>query len=204
MMRKIKVKKCTIYILPVIHGLREEERKVEKAFEDVKPDCIAIGISPEDIEGLKEDSDGMAQQYEYYLAHLSRYGKIAVPPPDIKRAYELAIENKIELHTIDVDDDEYATLLVKNVSIIALIRHSRKMKKLNKIEIKADNAEEFVMKWDKYMNSIKGFRKIEEAREKAMAENLVKIADKCKKILAIIPLERSNGVITHLERYKNL
>ncbi len=204
MIKKIKLKGSSIYILPVIHGLREEEKKVEKAFDEIKPDCIAIGISPEDIEGLKEDSEGMAQQYEYYLAHLSRYGKIAVPPPDIKRAYELSMENEIEFHTIDVDDDEYANLLVKNVSIIALIRHSRKMKKLNKIDIKAESAEEFVRKWDEYMNSIKGFRKIEEAREKAMAENIVKICDKCKKILAIIPLERSNGVITHLERYKNL
>ena len=201
MAEEIEIEGSKIIFLPVIHGLKEEGVRVEEAIKKFKPECIAIGISKEDIEAIKNYTNSMEMppQYEYYLFFLSNYGKVAVPPPDIKKAYELAMENKIEIAPIDVDDDEYADLLIKNVSIISLIRQGRKIKKLSKKSFKARNAREFVFEWDGYMTSIKSFKKIEEARERKMAENLNNLTKKCKKILAIIPLERYEGVIKKLK-----
>jgi len=205
MMKKLKIWGCTVYFLPVIHGLVEEGERVRKAIEDVMPSCIAIGISPEDIDALKNYDKEMQipPHYEYYLAYLSNYGKVSLPPPDIKVAYEFSKENNIDLKAIDIDDDEYSDLLVKNVSIISLIRHSRKIKKLRKKSFKAENAHDFVFEWDKYMLSVKAFRKIERAREKKMAENLCNLSKNYDKILAIIPLERFDGVINSLSCVDN-
>ncbi len=203
-MKEMKIEGSTIHILPVIHGLSEEGENVEKAINKINPDCVAIGISKEDVEAIKNYNGRMEMppQYEYYLLYLSNYGKVAVPPPDIKKAHEICTKKNIEIAAIDVDDDEYADLLVKHVSIISLIRQSRKMKKLKNKKFRARNAKEFVFEWDNYMTSIKAFRKIEEAREKKMALNLQKLAKRFKKILAIIPLERYEGVASELERYK--
>ncbi|KAA0002597.1 MAG: hypothetical protein FE044_02730 [Thermoplasmata archaeon] len=207
-MKEMKIEGSIIHILPVIHGLSEEGKNVEKAINKINPDCVAIGISKEDVEAIK-NYDGkmeMPPQYEYYLFYLSNYGKVAVPPPDIKKAYEICLKKDIEIAAIDVDDDEYADLLVKHVSIISLIRQSRKMKKLKNKNFRARNAREFVFEWDNYMTSVKAFKKIEEARERKMALNLRNLAKRFKKILAIIPLERYDGVIENLEnkleRYK--
>jgi len=204
--REIKIGGSRIAFLPVIHGLMEEEKKVEEAIKNFNPDCIAIGISKEDVEAIKnyDASMEMPPQHEYYLLFLSNYGKVSVPPPDIKKAYEMALKNGVELSAIDVDDDEYADLLIRNVSIISLIRQGRKIKKLAKKRFKAKNAKEFVFEWDNYMTSIKAFKRIEEAREKKMAENLVKLAKKFKKILAIVPLERYDGIIKKIEHSTNL
>ena len=201
-MKKLRIDESYIYIIPVIHGLAEEGKKVEKAFDEIMPECIAIGISPEDIEAIKKNNDSMPLQYEHYLANLSHYGKISVPPSDIKMAYEISTTKAIPLHAIDVDDDEYADLLIKNVSTISLIKYSRKIKKLRKKIFKSKDAEQFIYEWDEYMTSIKSFKKIEEAREKKMAENVKELCKKCRKILVIVPLERYNGFIERLERYK--
>lgn len=203
-MKKIEIEDSSIYILPVIHGLVEEGEKVKKAFDEIYPECIAIGISKEDIEAIKnyDNKYEMPIQYEYYLMNLSHYGKVSLPPSDVKMAYDIADSKKIPLHPIDVDDDEYADLLIKNVSMISLIRHSRKIKKLRKKKFKAKNAEQFIHEWDEYMTSIKSFRKIEKAREKKMAESVKNLCKNFKKILVIVPMERYDGIVSILERYK--
>ncbi len=202
-MKEITIEGRKLYLLPVIHGLVGEEEKVKKAFEDFSPDCIAIGISPEDIEimGKIDDTEEyeISFQHQCYLMHLSNYGKISLPPLDIKVAYELAKKNKIPILAIDINDDEYADLLTQNVSIFSLIRHSRKIKKLAKKKFKAKNAKEFVMEWDREINSIKAFRKIEEIREERMTHNLIKLCKNYKKILAIIPFEKYDGIRKRLE-----
>lgn len=72
---------------------------------------------------------------------------------------------------------------------------------LNK-KFKARNAEEFVHEWNREINSIRAFRKLEEMREERMVENIVSLSKRYEKILAIIPLEKYDGIINKLERYK--
>ena len=205
-MKEVKIGKSRIYILPVIHALAGEEKKVEEAFKKIKPDCIAMALPPEDleiIESMKENQDfEMSMQHQYYLMRLSQYGKISLPPEDIITAHKLARDNGVAIKPLDVDDGEYADLLTEHVSIIALIRHSRKIKKMRKRKFRATNAEEFVVEWDREINSIKGFRKIEEIRMERMVENLVKLGKKHSRILAIFPYEKYGEAIKGLERYK--
>lgn len=205
-MKEISIEEKRLLIIPVIHGLIGEEKKIKEAFNKFNPDCIAIGIPPEDIEIVGNIKDGdefdMSLQHQYYLLHLSKYGKISLPPLDIKITHEISCKNNIPLHAIDIDDDEYADILTKNVSIFSLIRHSRKVKKLLNKKFKAKNAEEFVREWNKEINSIKAFRKLEEMREQRMVENIVSLSKRYKKILAIVPLEKYDGIVNKLERYK--
>ncbi len=205
-MKKIVIEKNKLHLLPVIHGLAGEDAKVRDAFEKVKPDCIAIGVAPEDIEIMSEiegnEEFEISLQHQYYLMHLSKYGKVSIPPSDIKTACEIAHNHNIPLETIDINDEEYAELITKNVSIFALLKHSRKIKKMAKKKFKAKTAEEFVYEWDNEINTIKSFKKIEEEREEKMIFNLIELCKKYEKILAIIPLEKYDGLVRRLERYK--
>jgi len=197
-----------VYLLPVIHGLKGEEEKVKKAFEKVKPDCVAIGIPPEDIEIMEkmdeknEEEFEMSLQYQYYLFHLSKYGEISLPPLDIKVAYEMAKASGVPFKAIDIDDEEYAELLVDNVSIFSLIRHSAKIRRMGKKKFKAKSAEEFVKEWNREILSIKAFRRLEEIRNGRMAQRIAELCNKYRKVLAIIPLEKYDSISMMLERYK--
>lgn len=204
-MKEISIEGKRLLIVPIIYGLIGEEKKIKEAFNKFTPDCIAIGIPPEDIEIVGNIKDGefdLSLQHQYYLFHLSKYGKISLPPLDIKIAYEISCKNNIPLHAIDIDDNEYADILTKNVSIFSLIRHSRKVRKLLNKEFEAKNAEEFVREWNKEINSIGAFRRLEEMREQRMVENILSLSRRYKKILAIVPLEKYDGIMSKLERYK--
>ncbi len=205
-MKEFQIHKGKVYLLPVIHGLVDESKKVENAFYKIHPECVAIGVAPEDIEIMEKikgnEEFEMPLQHQYYLMHLSRYGKVSLPPPDIIAVHEISKKEKVPLHAIDIDDKTYADIFTENVSIFSLMRHSRKIKKLAKKEFSVSTPEEFVYEWDREINSIKSFRKIEEEREKKMAENIVKLCKKYRSILAVIPLERYEGVVNMLESYK--
>lgn len=205
-METFRIDGSTVYLLPVIHALEGEERRVASAFEKVKPDCVAVGIPPEDIPLIEQESEEeeieMSLQHQSYLMHLSAYGNISIPPLDIRTAHDMAKRHHVPMEALDIDDEQYAELLTSNVSIFALIRHSRKVKKLARKKFRAKTAEEFVYEWDRELTAIPAFRRIEGEREKHMAERVRELCRRHKTILAIISLERCRGVAHELERYK--
>ena len=189
-MEKFHIDGSIVYLLPVIHALEGEEKKVADAFERMEPDCVAMGISPEDIRLIeREEGDEefeMSLQHQSYLMHLSAYGNISIPPLDIRTTYEMAKKRGVPVEAVDIDDERY----------------SRKVKKLSRRKFRAKSAEEFVHEWDRELNAIPSFRRIEDERERHMAERVRRLCSHHKRILAIIQLERCKGVIRELERYK--
>lgn len=207
--KTIVIKNCTICMLGVIHGLEKEGERVKYAFKRIKPDCIAVGIPKEDIDTLKkcieEETEFEITPYqEYFFECLSSYGKVSIPPKDLLIAYNLSVKEDIPLEPIDMDDEEYATVFTENVSLLSILRTSRKMKKLAKKKFFAQKAEEFVEEWEKWMCT-KSFYVVENAREEKMASRLFSLANRHKKILAVIPYQRFDGVLqkmTELKKHK--
>ena len=203
--RTVTVKNCTIRLLGVIHGLEKEGERVRAAFYDFNPDCIALGIPKEDIatvEKYEEESmefDMLPEQKRFFEC-LSHYGKVAVPPSDLTTSYELSVENDVHLEALDIDDEEYAEIFTKKISLISFMRNSRRNKKLIKKEFDVPTAGEFVEEWERHYNSVKAFRIIEKAREENMASRLVSLADKYGRILAVIPYQRFDGVANLIEK----
>lgn len=205
-MEKVQVNGSIIYLLPVIYAFDEDENKIKNAVELLSPNCIAVGIPPEDVEFIgcdaKDDNAELSLQYEVYLAFLENFGNVTLPPRDIQRAHALTKERNIPFETIDVDDATYTDMLTENVSMMSLIRQSRRIKRVAKKGVRAETAESFVLEWDRIINGIPSFKKLEELREQHMARTLVTLCQKYTTILAIVPLERYKGVLFMLERYK--
>jgi len=203
--RTLVVDSCTIYIVGVIHGLEREGERVRAAFRDFRPDCIALGIPAEDIDTIKKFADegmefDMLPEQERFFEHLSRYGRTSVPPPDLLASYNISVEEGIPIETLDMNDEEYAEVFTKKVSLISFIRNSRRNKKLVKMEFDAPTAEDFVDEWERRYNSMRQFKAIERAREKNMASSLVSLAGKYGRVLAVIPYQRFDGVVNSIEK----
>jgi hypothetical protein len=56
----------------------------------------------------------------------------------------------------------------------------------------------FARSWDQRVNKAKGFRELELARERHMAESLRNLAKRYRNVLAVVECERSEGVLTSL------
>lgn len=198
-LRIIRVRGKEVGFLPVVKGLKSEADLVKEAFESIRPDGVAISISKEEVEGLRNmppDFELELSRYEeIYAAGLSRFGEVAVPPPCFVAAVELADHAGIRLMPVDLDEASYTELYCAVISGSMLFRHSTRTWLLRHRRFRADTPEEFVVEWDKRVNSLQGFRTIEAKRAEAIANGILKGSGETERLLAIVELERAAQVL---------
>lgn len=192
-----------IHVLPVIRGLTSEVETVRKAFEDVKPDMVAISLSKEEVDGLRtlpSDFEPELSRYdEIYVVGLARFGEVAAPPPCYVAAVEIADSEGLPVVPIDVDEESYTELYCASVSGSALFRNSTRTWLLRKRAFNAETAEEYVLKLDKAFNNMRGFRRIEEERVEWMTRELLKLARSAERPLAVIEFEKAAELTERLK-----
>lgn len=199
-MRRIQAGTSKIFIPEIIIGLTSEIAKVSKVYNKIKPDVVAIQISKEELDGLRNVVNG--EEYDYFLSNyeeiyarkLASFGEVKVPPPCYERALKLCVDNDTPIAPIDMDDVYYADVFCESISGWDLIRHSLRVKRLRKKRFKAKTAEEFVLEWDRVINRLKGFRNLESKREEHMACELLRLAKEHDRILCIMEMQRAEGV----------
>lgn len=195
---------CTVHLLPVIKGLRSEAEKVRKAFEATRPDVVAVSISKEELDGLRampEDYEPELSRYEeIYAAGLSRFGEVAVPPPCFVAAVEMADHEGVPVVPVDLGEEEYTELYCAAVPATTLLRHSTRIWLLRRRRFSDRSAEEFVLAWDRAVNSLEGFKTIERARAAAMARGIASACEGHRSLLAVIELERASEVAELVRR----
>lgn len=192
-----------IHVLGVVKGLTSEATKVSEAFDKVCPDKVAVSISKEELEGLRNMPDDfepeLSRYEEIYARLLGRYGRVAVPPPCYVAALELASKRSVPLIPVDLDEREYTDLYCAAVSGLTLFRHSTRTWLLNLRRFNAETPEEFVIAWDRAVNGIQGFRTVERKRAEAMAEGILSASEESANLLALIEAERRRDVLSILE-----
>ncbi len=190
-------------MLAVIKGLKDEAQKVQTAFDDVKPDAVAMSISKEELDGLRnmpDDYEPDLSRYEQiYADGLSRFGEVAAPPPCYVAAVELADHRGIKLVPVDIDEQAYSELYCAAVPGTTLFMHSTRTWLLKRRTFSNKGPEDFVLRWDRAVNNLEGFRTIEEKRAEAMAKGILSLCGESKNILAIIELERAEQVTKLLQ-----
>jgi len=201
----VKVDGCDIHLLPVIKGLVSETENVRQAFDYAKPEVVAISISKEELEGLRNLPDDyepeLSRYEEIYANGLTQFGEVSAPPPCYVAALELADHRQIPLLPVDMDETSYTELYVLAVSGGTLFRHSTRTWLLKRRRFSSESPEEFVRAWDRAVNGLEGFRKIENARAQAMAKGILAACDGTRKrVLAVVELERSQEVLEIIRR----
>ncbi len=150
---------------------------------------------------VEEDAEFVLNNYEeIYARRLAAFGEVRVPPPCFEAAAAKSKEHEIDIFALDISDTLYAELFCQNVSTFSLIRHSLSLKTLRKKKFKADTPEEFVTMWDAEINKLKGFRNLEEQRERHMVKQIKKLAKDHQKTLAVIEMERVPGILNRLSK----
>jgi pheromone shutdown protein TraB len=74
-----------------------------------------------------------------------------------------------------------------------------KIRRIRKRNFKAETAEDFVKEFDAVRQKIRGFKRLEQQRERIMAERLIKLSQNHKSVLAIVEAQRLNGLFSALQ-----
>jgi len=169
---------------------REE---VEKAIDEpFHPDLVAADAAAAGDQVFISDTD-MA-----YSRKLATFGDVELPPPSFMAAVRSADRERVPLHDIDLNDDEYTLVFVDNVTYWQLIKHSRKVKSMRRY--KARNPSDMATEWDRRIRSIKGFKVLERERERKMAMELADQLAKHDRVLAVIDTMRVSGILELLTK----
>ncbi len=194
---------CSVQILGVIKGLKSEAGTVKDAFDAFQPDRVAISISEEELDGLREMPDDyepeLTRYEEIYAQGLSRFGEVSAPPPCYVAALELADHFKIPVVPVDMDESTYTDLYCAVVDGTSLFRHSTRTWMVKRRTFSDRSPEEFVLAWDRAVNNLDCFRRIERERAETMAKGIKKACGDARRLLAVIELERMAEVRLLLE-----
>jgi len=186
------------FLLPVIRGLESERVKVKNALQECSPDVIAVSVSPEELDGLAKFDGGEAEasniEEQIYMERLAAFGEVSKPPPCFLEARDQAKERGLKFEALDLNNEDFTEAYVTNVSTVEMMMQSWIANKLQSPRLVAGTPEEFVLKFDQAANRKEGFKRLEQAREMHMAKRLAMLMAESKDTLALIELERLEGV----------
>jgi len=197
-MRTIELGTSRIAVLPVVKGLVSEADEVSNAFSEVRPEAIAVSISREELEALRNRED--YDRYEpsdleiIYQAFLERWGEVRIPPPACVRAMDIAEREGCLIVPLDMNDQVYTETYSDKVSTIDMIRESLFARRATGKRYDLSSAAAFAISWDQRVN-VSGFRELEDARERHMAGVLRTMSRRYRIVLAVIEVERCDGVL---------
>jgi hypothetical protein len=193
-----------IAVLPVVRGLVSEGNKVRETIDRWTPSSVALSISKEEVQTLKKMEKDEANletfEEEFYVRNLSEFGDVKKPPPCFVAAVKHCAENGVECVGADMTEDEYTDAYCHFVSTMEMMRDSWSKNRLRAKMVNVNSPEEFVLRFDEIVNKTQGHRDLEREREKVMAHRIRMLAKTQDRILAVIELERSEGVLTELKK----
>ncbi len=182
-----------IRILSTIKGLVSEAKIVETEIELFEPDLVALSLGPDEIDGTRKwdgqpyDMSGWDEIYGLSLRKIVGKDGIKLPPPSFTKAIEISDFKGIEIIGIDMDEEAFTDSYTSNISTWQLYKRGRLERHMAKNGIEGDTPEEIVNNMESSIREIQGFAKLEDARVRAMYQNLIDNLGK-QRILAIIDL----------------
>jgi hypothetical protein len=179
----------------------------ETGEEGAGPKPVRIGPTGLRDEKLDPGSDG--SEYEdfglfvsstdmVFLRKLARFADVEMPPPSYQEALRLARVRGVPAVAADLDDEAYTDVFTQHVSLLTLIRQGRRMSRVAKKRMPADDPEAFAFAWDRFETKLRGYRLVQRAREEKIAAEIRRLCGKHERVLAIVEVERMAGVIEAL------
>ena len=201
-MRSVDINGARVHVLGVVKGLVSEEGKVESAVADLSPDAIGLSVSKEQLSALR--SNEVWGEYELsplesaYATLMKEFGEVRLPSPAFTKALELAKASSTPVIPIDMNDLDYTEAYCKKVGAMDLVREGAFSKSVKRRKFDGASPESLAIDWDRRVNKAKGFRELEAERERHMAQALVRMCSRYRKVLALVDCERAEGVARRL------
>jgi len=197
----------SVLIIGAVRGLVSEGERVYDIIMQNRPDVVGLAISEEGLDAMKEHLDstgGKNAELEnleevIYVAGLEAFGEVRKPPPCFSKAWTAAKNLTITAEPLDLNDEQYTNAYCRNISTLEMMTQGRGQRRIVKHQFQATSAQEFVLEFDAVVNRQKGYRKLEAEREEFMALRIKKLTQDNQKVMAVIELERLEGVMKALD-----
>ncbi len=197
-------------LVGVIPGLQRERYLLEALSADYQPSAVGIAVAPEDLQGLIalfEDPSmdpplALTTQEVLYAEHLRTFGQVRLPPPCFSAAVRIARSKQLALLPLDMDHPLHTRVFTTHVRTSELWRTALRTGRLRRKHPKeGEDALQWCRRWDAAMTRTRGYRAVEEHRERFIAEATQGFAQNEQRLLAVIEAPRLPGVLAHLRSH---
>ena len=101
-----------------------------------KAEVLALSISQEELEALKkyDGEEALPSNFEeeVYMGQLARFGEVRKPPPCFVEARDLALEKKLVINALDLNEVDFTEAYVNNISTFEMMSLSLGEKRLRR------------------------------------------------------------------------
>ena len=202
-MISLRIGNCDIDIIPIIKGLVSEKKKAEDALSAKDYETAAVSWGIEEIEAVRKRAeitgDNETNDLDIvYMHELMTFGEVDMPDPAFTYVVDEFSKKGISVIPLDMSDDEFAEAYCREVSTLDFLKEGKIVRKALKNEFNKESPERFVMEWDSLINQIKGYRKMNAAKERFIADQIADLAKYRRNVLVLIDYERCDGVLSLL------
>jgi len=95
---------------------------------------------------------------------------------------------------LDMNDVEYTEAYCQKIRATDMVRDSLFARRAARVRFDLGSPLTFAKDWDRKVNRTKGFRQLQQDRERHMAATLLNMGRRYRRILAVIEAERADGV----------
>ena len=202
-MISLTIGKCAVNILPVVNGLVSEAEKVKNEYGKYEAYAASLGI--EALQALKQresigvDDIEVSELDIAYAKKMSVFGEIQVPSPAFCELVDRCAADGTQVIALDMNDTEFDDAYLECVSAVEFTTVHRLAKKGYAAKMDESSPEALALDWDRWVSKKKGFGRLDRMREKHISEELMDIAKYRTSILAVIEVERVNGILEILK-----
>lgn len=185
-------------LVPVVRGLVSEEDRVRAVVREAKVDSVALSVAPEELDALgstpRAPWNPSSLQERIYADALRPFGPVAMPPPCFVAAVWAARERGLEIVALDLEEEAFTDLYLREVGALDLLWHDRRLRRLARDGLEAGNPQDLLLALDDRIAHPPSYRRVETARERHMARALVERCRAGRRPLALVEVERFPGV----------
>lgn len=199
-MISIRVGECDVDILPVVNGITSEEEAVRSAYGRYEAYAMSMGI--EGIQAIKDrvKLNDDFEVSEFDIAYSNRMKELTgedvlIPSPAMCVLVDLVAADGGNVIPLDMDDSEFTDMYCETVPALDFVKEHRLAKKGMKKSFSSRDPRSFALEWDAFVNSgIKSYATVSRMREFHISEQIRDIAKYRRSLLAVIEVERAEGV----------
>ena len=174
---------------------------INDLFYDKEDDILNDDDDDDNSYGDESDNPTSVSQWfnNVYAKHLERFGEVEIPSPAMYTFIDLVTERGKLCIPLDMNDSDFTELYCDNVGAMEFIKEHNVAKKGMKRIFDGSTPEKMAKQWDDFVNSnLKSYGKLSKLREEHIANEIKDIAKYKRELLAIIEVERVDGVVSLL------
>lgn len=195
------------HVVGTVRGLVREAERVEALIAKLEPQAVALGLGPEDLQGLERLEAGASYEHDFseadeiYAHFLGQFGEVALPPRELVAALRAARARDIPVLAVDMPEVAYVDAFTKAVTAWQLLRYNRRVRKLARSAPALEDALEFHLWWDRQICRLAGFARVERLREQHMASTLLGGSAPPGRVLVLVEAARVEGLVLAIDQF---